>query len=145
VPLNQHIEGGHGEGQARLKYAQPRCLTFFTWQTSVSIESTVSTSIRSCTLRADTFQVAGIPSAAWKPVSLRTIIRHQPAASAIARCCPRHWRWHTPTPRSTPLIEQQTKFAPTIQRVIREAFATNLLGTPAFAHGVNQLDAVGVK
>ena len=28
--------------------------------------------------------------------------------------------------------------------MIREAFATNLLGTPAFAYGVDQLDTVGV-
>jgi len=30
------------------KYAQPRCITYLKWQTSVSIESTVSTSMRSC-------------------------------------------------------------------------------------------------
>ena len=29
------------------KYAQTRCMTFLKWQTSVSIERTVSTSIRS--------------------------------------------------------------------------------------------------
>ena len=29
-------------------YAQPRCITFFKWQTSVSMERTVSTRIRSC-------------------------------------------------------------------------------------------------
>ena len=30
MPLDQHIEGGHRECQARLKkYAQPRCITFF--------------------------------------------------------------------------------------------------------------------
>ena len=44
-----------------------------------------------------------------------------------------------------PLIEQQTEFAPDNPAVIREAFATDLLGTPAFTHGVNQLDAVGVN
>jgi hypothetical protein len=48
MPLDQHVEGRHGEGQPCLKYAQPQCITFFTWQTNVSIESTVSTSIRSC-------------------------------------------------------------------------------------------------
>jgi len=54
MPLDHHIEGGHGERQARLKIAQPRCMTFLQWQTSVSIESTVSTSIRSPTRRAGT-------------------------------------------------------------------------------------------
>src|SRR6266478_4351254 len=43
-----------------------------------------------------------------------------------------------------PLIEQQTQFAADNPPVIGEAFPTDLLGTPAFAHGVDQLDAVGV-
>ena len=30
------------------KYSQPRCMTFLQWQTTVSIESTVSTSRQSC-------------------------------------------------------------------------------------------------
>src|SRR5262249_9611541 len=44
----------------------------------------------------------------------------------------------------SPLIEQQTEFAADNPPVIREAFAADLLGTPAFAYGVDQLDAVGV-
>src|SRR6516164_11823695 len=43
------------------KYAQPRCITFFKWQTSVSIESTVSTSMQSCHSALTQFAVAGIP------------------------------------------------------------------------------------
>jgi Transposase zinc-binding domain len=46
------------------------------WQTTVSIESTVSTSIRSShSPRGHSLRLAGSPSAAWKPVSLRTISR----------------------------------------------------------------------
>ena len=47
MPLDQHIEGGHGERQPGLEMAHTRCMTFLKWQTSVSIESTVSTNIRS--------------------------------------------------------------------------------------------------
>ena len=43
-----------------------------------------------------------------------------------------------------PLIEQQTEFPADNPAVIREAFAADLLGAAAFAHGVDQLDAVGV-
>src|SRR5256884_4423072 len=55
------------------KYAQPRCITFFKWQTSVSIEGTVSTSIRSShSPRGHSLRLLGSPSAAWKAVSLKT-------------------------------------------------------------------------
>ena len=44
-----------------------------------------------------------------------------------------------------PLIEQETEFAPDNPTVIRETFAADLLGAAALAHGVDQLDAVGVN
>jgi len=44
----------------------------------------------------------------------------------------------------SPLIEQETAFAADHPAMIGEAFAANLVGTPAFAHGVDHLDAVGV-
>ena len=43
-----------------------------------------------------------------------------------------------------PLIEQQTQFAADNPPVIREAFPADLLGAAAFAHGMDQLDAIGV-
>ena len=43
-----------------------------------------------------------------------------------------------------PLIEEQTEFAADNPAVIGEAFAADLLGAAAFAHGVDQLDAIGV-
>src|SRR5712691_8888136 len=43
-----------------------------------------------------------------------------------------------------PLIEQQTEFAPDNPAMIGEAFAADLLRAAALAHGVDQLDAVGV-
>jgi hypothetical protein len=44
----------------------------------------------------------------------------------------------------SPLIEQQTAFPPDDPAVIREAFPADLVRTPAFAHGVDQLDAIRV-
>src|SRR5499427_4063 len=43
-----------------------------------------------------------------------------------------------------PLIEQQTQFATDNPAMVRQAFAADLLRAAAFAHGVDQLDAVGV-
>src|SRR5207302_4801658 len=44
-----------------------------------------------------------------------------------------------------PLIEQETEFPADDPAVIRETFAADLLGAAALAHGVDQLDAVGVN
>ena len=43
------------------------------------------------------------------------------------------------------LVQQQTEFTPNNPAMVRHAFAADLLGTAAFAHGVDQLDAVGVN
>ena len=43
-----------------------------------------------------------------------------------------------------PLIEQETEFAADNPAVIRKPFAADLLGAPAFTHGVEQLDPIGV-
>ena len=43
-----------------------------------------------------------------------------------------------------PLIEQQTEFAPDNPAMIREAFAADLPRAAALAHGVDQLEAIGV-
>ena len=43
-----------------------------------------------------------------------------------------------------PLIEQQTEFAADNPAMIGETFAADLLRTPAFADGMDQLNAIGV-
>jgi hypothetical protein len=43
------------------------------------------------------------------------------------------------------LVQQETEFTPDDPAVIGEAFAADLLRAAAFAHGVDQLDAVGVN
>ena len=39
-----------------------------------------------------------------------------------------------PSHHQSPLVQQQTEFAPNNPTVIREAFPADLLGTPAFAY-----------
>src|SRR6266705_7172576 len=43
-----------------------------------------------------------------------------------------------------PLIEQQTEFAPDNPAMIGEPFLADLLGAATLAHGVDELDAIGV-
>ena len=50
-----------------------------------------------------------------------------------------------PRDDQSPLIAPQTDFAPNDPAVIREAFTADLLRTAAFAHRMDQLDAVGVN
>ncbi len=67
-------------------------------------------------------------------------LSHQPLKGVIRNmgggALPRH---HQP-----PLVEQETEFAPDNPAMIREPFAANLLGAPAFAHGMDQLNPIGV-
>src|SRR5215831_17340182 len=57
------------------KYAHTRWPTFLLWKTVVSIDNTVSTTIRVFQVpRGQTFMLAGSPVLAWNPVSVRTII-----------------------------------------------------------------------
>jgi hypothetical protein len=76
---------------------------------------------------ACTLYPGGLPDQA-----LKGVIRH-----IGGRTVPRH--------NELPLIEQQTEFAPDNPAMIGEAFAADLLRAAAFAHGVDQLDAVGVN
>jgi hypothetical protein len=58
------------------KDAQTRCITLLKWSTTVSMESTVSTRMRSSHApRRHSLRLAGSPSAAWKAVSLQGRLR----------------------------------------------------------------------
>jgi hypothetical protein len=49
-----------------------------------------------------------------------------------------------PPHNQSPLIQQETQFPADNPPVIREAFAADLLRAAAFAHGMDQLDSIGV-
>src|SRR2546428_5045624 len=54
-------------------------------------------------------------------------------------------RGGTPPPRDKPpRFQKETQFPADNPPMIREAFPADLLGTPAFTHRMDQLDAVGV-
>src|SRR4029434_7091221 len=91
------------------------------------------------------FQVAGIPLGGMEagvaqddhaPINLlnqplKGVVRHIGGGT-----CPPH--------NQPPLVQQQTQFAADNPAVVRETCAPNLLGATAFAHGMDELDAIGV-
>src|SRR5712691_10111255 len=76
MPLDQHIEGRHGERQACLKIRPTpmRHLLQIADQREHREHGLAEHAVLPLPALTQ-FQFAGIPSAAWKPVSLRTIIR----------------------------------------------------------------------
>src|SRR5712691_3326585 len=146
MPLDQHIEGGHGEGQTRLKirpdpvhdplemtderqHREHRldehtvfplaALTEFEvgWVAFCSMEGGITQHNHPC------FKLSNEP--------LKGVIRDLGGGTR-------------PPYDQPPLIEQQTQFAPNNPPMVGEDFAANLSGTPAFAHRVDQLDPIGV-
>src|SRR6266699_1121539 len=66
------------------------------------------------------------------------------AESATERCYPPHWPCTRPRHDQPPLVQHQTECAADNPAMVRHAFAADLRGTAAFAHGVDQRDARGV-
>ena len=147
MPLDEDIEGRHGEGQARLKIGPAPMHDLF--------EMADERQHREHRLHQHTvlplppltqFEIGGIPLCSMEagitqdnhpPIHLL----NQPLKGVI-----RHiGRGTRPPHDQPPLIEQQTEFAPDNPAMVRHAFAADLLGTAAFAPGVDELDAVGVN
>src|SRR5712691_9533114 len=129
------------------KYVHTRCMTFVKWQTTVSIDNTISTSRRSChSPRWQSLRFVGSPSASWKAVSLKTIMRsshcrisHCKVFSATLAGAQR------PGHHQPPLIEQQTPLPADNPARIREALAADLSRAPTLPNRVDQLHARGVN
>ena len=146
MPLHQHVEGGHGKREARLQIRPAPVHDLFEMaherqhgehpldeHTVLPLAARTQFEIARITLRRmegritqDDHAFFALPNQLLKGV-IRDIGR-------VTR--PRH--------DASPLIEEQTQFAPDNPAVVRETFATDLLGAAAFAHRVDQLDAVGV-
>jgi len=106
----------------------------------------VETVLSMLTLRLSQFEIGGIAlgsmeAGVTQDNHLFFALANEPLKGVI-----RDIRRGTRPPHDqSPLIEQETEFATDHPAMVREAFAAHLLGTPAFAHGVDQLDAVGVN
>src|SRR5882672_7852744 len=146
VPLDQHIEGGHGERQARLKI-RPAPMHHLLHMTDERQH------------RAHRFhQPAVLPRAARTHFAMARIalrgmeagvaqdnhppinLLHEPL-EGVVRSLGGGTR---PPDAHPPLVEQQTQFPADNPPVLGEPCPADLLGAAAFAHGMAQLDAIRV-
>src|SRR5712692_1332218 len=104
MPLDEHIEGGHGEREARLKI-RPHAVHDLLEMTDQGQHGEhrfhQHAVLPLATLTQ--FEVGGIALGGVEAsITQDDHAPVKPAARATERCYPRQWRWHTPTPRSTP-------------------------------------------
>ena len=147
MPLDQHIEGGHGEREARLKIRPAPMHHLFEMADERQHREDRLHEHTVLPLTALTqFEIGGIAlrsmeAGITQDNHLLLTLPNQPlkgVVSDIGRvACPPH--------DQPPLIEQQTEFAADNPAMIGEAFATDLLGAAAFTHGMDQLDPIGVN
>src|SRR5712691_11707496 len=146
MPLDQHIEGGHGEREPRLKILPH----------TVHPLLEMADKRQHGEHRLDEHTVLPLPALAQFEVGRIALggmegritqdnhplfnLANEPLKRVIGDIgcvtCPPH--------NQPPLIEQQTEFAANNPAMIREAFAANLLRAAAFAHGVDELNAIRV-
>ena len=146
MPLDQHIEDGHGESEARLKIGPAPVHDLFEMADQRQHGEDRLDEHAVLPLPALTeFEVGGVALGGMEtgitqdnhpPIDLL----HQPLKGVI-----RDIRGGTRPPHDQPpLVEQQTEFPTNNPAVIGEAFAADLLGTAAFAYRVDQLNPIRV-
>src|SRR5262245_13161690 len=146
MPLDQHIESGHSECQARMKI-RPAPMHHL-------LQMTNEREHREHRLHQHTvfplaaltqFDVAGIPLGRMEagvaqdyhtPINLL----NQPLKGVVSSI----GGGTRPPHDQPPLVEQQTEFPTDNPSVIGEAFATDLLRAPPLPDGVDEFDPIGV-
>src|SRR6516225_8688498 len=147
MPLDEHIEGGHGEREPGVKIRPAPVHDF--------LEVADERQHREDRL----YQHTLLPLAALTQFEVGRIalgsmeggitqdnhpllkLPNQPLKRVIGDI----GRVTRPPHDQPPLIEQETQFAPDNPATIGEAFAAALLRAAALAHGVDEFDAVGVN
>ena len=147
MPLDQHIEGGHGERQARLKIRPAPVISLPLAGDECQHREHRLYQHTVLPLAALTqFEIARIPlrgmeTGVTQDNHLVFALANEPLKGVI-----RDIGGGTRPPHDQPpLIEQQTEFAADNPAMIGEAFAANLLRTAAFTPGMDQLDTIGVN
>src|SRR6266853_6949953 len=141
MPLDQHIEGSHGEREARVEIGPHAMHDLLEMADERQHREHRLDEHPVLPLAALTqFEVGRIPLRGMEgriteDNHLFFTLSHQPLKGVIRDI----GSGTRPPHDQPPLIEEQTEFATDNPPVIREAFAADLLGTPAFAHGVDEL------
>src|SRR6266446_8931071 len=146
MPLDQHIEGGHGEREPSVEIRPHAVHDLFEMahQGQHREHRLHQHAVLPFTALTQ-FEVGGIAfrgmeAGVTQDNHLFFKLSNQPLKGVIRDI----GRGTLPRDDSPPLVQQQTEFPADYPTMIREAFAADLLGTPAFAHGMDELDAIGV-
>src|SRR5256885_1216042 len=147
MPLDQHIEGSHSERQARLKIGPIPMHHLLQMADERQHREHRLHQHTVLPLAARTqFEIARIPLRGMETgVTQDNHLVFALANEPLKRVVRDMGRVACPPHDQPPLIEQQTEFAADNPAMIGEALATNLLGTAAFTHGMDQLDTIGVN
>src|SRR6266446_4178502 len=139
MPLDQHIEGGHGERQARLKI-RPIPMHHLLHMADERQhrehrlhQHTVLPLAARTQFAMARIPLRGMETGVTQDHHLVFALANEPLKRVVRDigrvACPPH--------DQPPLIAQQTEFAADNPAMIGEALATNLLGTAAFTHGMD--------
>src|SRR5262245_28727391 len=146
VPLDQHIEGGHGEGQTRLKIGPAPMHHVFEMADQREhrehrlYEHTILPLAPLTQFEIARIPLGGMEAGVAEDNHALVKLPNEPLKGVI-----RHIGRSTRPPHDqSPLIEQQTEFPPNNPAVVRHAFTADLLWAPTLADGMEQFDAVGV-
>src|SRR5438874_5685516 len=142
MPLDQHIEGGHGEREARLKIRPAPMHHLFEManerqhredrlheHTVLPLTALTQFEIRGIALR-------GMEAGITQDNHLLLTLPNQPLKRVIGDI----GRGTGPPHDQPPLIELQTEFAADNSSMVGETFVENLMGTLDFTLGMDQLD-----
>ena len=146
MPLDEHIEGRHGEGQARLKIGPAPVHDLFEMADERQHredrldEHTVLPFAALTQLQVGGIALRRMEGGIAQDNHLVFALSNQPLEGVIRDI----GRGTRPSHDQPPLIEQETLFPPDDPAMIGEAFPADLLGAAAFAHGMDQLDPIGV-
>ena len=146
MPLDQHIEGRHGEREPGVEIRPHAVHDLFEMAHQGQHREHCLHQHAVLPFTALTqFEVGGIAfrrmeAGVTQDNHLFFKLSNQPLKGGVIRDM---GRGTLPRHDQSPLIEQQTEFPADNPAVVREAFAAELLRAAAFAHGVNQLDAEG--
>jgi len=146
MPLDQYIEGGHGEREPRLKIGphavhDPLEMTDERQHGEHRLdEHTVLPLATRTQFEVGRIALRGMKGGITQDNHAFFELSNQPLTRVICDI----GRGTRPRHHQPPLVQHQTEFTADNPTVIREAFAANLFGTPAFAHGVDQLNPIRV-
>jgi hypothetical protein len=146
MPLNQHVEGGHGKRAARLKIrpAPMHDLFEMAHERQHGAHRLDEQTVLPRAARTQ-FEIARIALRRMEGRITQDYHASIDLSNQLLKGIICHiGRGTRPPHHEAILVQQQTEFAPDDPAVVREAFATDLLGAAAFAHRVDQLDPVGV-